>query len=238
MSSTTADEYAGHHRHCYIREGQHCSCGRQIPGVYADRPACTCLGLPMGKGQECHAHQLHEAGPRRPRPETTLDVQQPEPVTMFRLDPAEGGAFDLTLTTWTERGYEWGVFRLDPRIASAFKAAVSREMAEVPSPPPLTWDDLMRTGREIGCAMSVNADLPAVLGPALSTLLTTDIQRVAAAETFAAIAVDNGPDVARAWMVDKIPYLGDETPLSAIVAGRGQEVLAAARAYARGDHAN
>ncbi|WP_329143540.1 hypothetical protein OIU91_06200 [Streptomyces sp. NBC_01456] len=83
--------------------------------------------------------------------ETTLATQQPEPVTMFHLDPVEGGAFDLTLTTWTERGYEQGTFRLDPRIAAAFNAAVSREMADVPPPPPITWDDLMRIGREVGC---------------------------------------------------------------------------------------
>ncbi|MGW2920363.1 hypothetical protein ACWDBF_21230 [Streptomyces angustmyceticus] len=37
-SSNTVDEYAGHHPACYIREGQHCSCGRRIPGVYPDPP--------------------------------------------------------------------------------------------------------------------------------------------------------------------------------------------------------
>lgn len=36
--AVTNDEYAGHHQHCYIREGQHCSCGRRVPGVYPDRP--------------------------------------------------------------------------------------------------------------------------------------------------------------------------------------------------------
>lgn len=63
----TNDEYAGHHQHCYIREGQHCSCGRWNPDVYPDRPTCTCLGLPMGKGQECHAHQMPKAGPKEQR---------------------------------------------------------------------------------------------------------------------------------------------------------------------------
>ncbi|MFE1767236.1 hypothetical protein ACFW81_23835 [Streptomyces angustmyceticus] len=52
-SPTTGDQYAGHHRHCYIREGQHCSCGRRLPGILTDSPTCTCQGLPMGKGQEC-----------------------------------------------------------------------------------------------------------------------------------------------------------------------------------------
>ncbi|MGD3110639.1 hypothetical protein [Streptomyces sp. YGL11-2] len=34
------------------------------------------------------------------------------------------------------------------------------------------------------------------------------------------------------------PHLDDDNPLNATAAGRGSEVLAAARAQARGDHAN
>lgn len=39
---------------------------RAADGREGLRAQCTCLGLPMGPGQECHAHQLppaHNAGP-------------------------------------------------------------------------------------------------------------------------------------------------------------------------------
>ncbi|WP_312632057.1 hypothetical protein [Streptomyces noursei] len=44
--------------------------------------------------------------------------------------------------------------------------------------------------------------------------------------------------MARSWLIGMNPHLSDDNPLRAIAAGRGDEVLAAARAYARGDHAN
>ncbi|KIZ16880.1 hypothetical protein [Streptomyces natalensis] len=91
-------------------------------------------------------------------PETALAAQQPEPVTAFSLTPVGDAGFDLTLTTWTlERGYEQGVFRLSSPIASAFKAAIAQGMADVPTPPLLAWDDLMRTGREALCSMAARS---------------------------------------------------------------------------------
>lgn len=72
-------------------------------------------------------------------------------------------------------------------------------------------------------------------------LLDSPRKRALAVEAFDLVASSyfhKGDDVARNWMIGMCPPLGDRSPLDAIAAGDGDDVLAAARAEARGDHAN
>lgn len=78
-------------------------------------------------------------------------------------------------------------------------------------------------------------------GPRIATLLATPSQRADAVLAYDLIASSyqrDGDSIARAWMVGMNPHLDEQSPIDAIAAGLGDAVLAAARAEARGDHAN
>lgn len=83
--------------------------------------------------------------------------------------------------------------------------------------------------------------LSAQFGPRVAGLLGSPRERALAVEAFDLVASSyrrDGDAIARAWMVGMSPQLDDQSPLDAIAAGHGDAVLAAARAEARGDHAN
>ncbi|MFF7411608.1 hypothetical protein [Streptomyces lydicus] len=83
--------------------------------------------------------------------------------------------------------------------------------------------------------------LAAQFGQRIADLLNSPGKRALAVEAFDLVASSywrKGDDVARNWMIGMCPPLGDRSPLDAIAAGDGDDVLAAARSEARGDHAN
>ena len=70
-----------------------------------------------------------------------------EAMTMFRIEPVayEPGSFDLTITSRGVTGTYWrSTLRLDGRMARAFKQAVTRDMATVPTPGRPTTAELHR----------------------------------------------------------------------------------------------
>lgn len=78
--------------------------------------------------------------------------------------------------------------------------------------------------------MSLTVPTEAFLGPALASILTSDVHRRQVADIRELIGDD---DLAWAWLIGMNPYLGDAWPLGAIADGRGANALAAAREFMR-----
>lgn len=78
-------------------------------------------------------------------------------------------------------------------------------------------------------------DLPDVLGVTLPEPLTKE-QQTHAATAYLIIRTVHSPDTARAWMLGLNPHL-DQAPILAVQAGRGPDVITAARTYLEGAHA-
>ena len=73
-------------------------------------------------------------------------------------------------------------------------------------------------------------------GLRIASLLTPE-QQDQVADVFRLLADAEGEALARAWMIGRNPFLGDDNPILTIADGRPVEVQAAARAYLGGQWA-